>query len=280
MMLGTCCSLSARNWCTQDVRATGSRTAGDSNTAAGRGRRSSSTSHRTVAAARRSALDAQPRGDNRSCAAACHVATASGRKQPRRENVRLGGSGETASETESGRQLIPSVRRHHGHSYARHGGCRRRRDRRDRVRYVIPLRASRFRGVGSVEAGPAANNPGPRAVLRQHAPSATRQRTLEANGIDCGASVLGEAAYAASGTARAGSAVQSRPREGTSIGVAAPASVLQVSVRGRLVAPARLFRFLGRGITGARRLLAFALFPIVASAELGCLLVGQDVLPC
>ena len=37
------------------------------------------------------------------------------------------------------------------------------------------------------EAGPAANNPGPRAVLRRHAPSATRQRTLEANGIDCGA---------------------------------------------------------------------------------------------
>ena len=132
--------------------------------------------------------------------------------------------------------MIPPVRRHQGHSYARHGGCRRRRrDRRDRVRYLIPLRASRFRGVGSVEAGPAANNPGPRAVLRQHAPSATRQRTLEANGIDCGASVLGVAAYAASGTARAGRAVQS-PREGTSIGVAAPASVLQVSVRGRLVA--------------------------------------------
>ena len=37
------------------------------------------------------------------------------------------------------------------------------------------------------EAGPAANNPGLRAVLRRHAPSATRQRTLEANGIDCGA---------------------------------------------------------------------------------------------
>jgi hypothetical protein len=110
--------------------------------------------------------------------------------------------------------LIPPVRRHHGHSYARHGGCRRRRrDRRDRVRYLIPLRAGRIRGVGSVEAGPAAHNPGPRAVLRQHAPSATRQRTLEANGIDCGASVLGEAAYAASGTAPAGPAVQ-KPREG------------------------------------------------------------------
>ena len=37
------------------------------------------------------------------------------------------------------------------------------------------------------EAGPAANNPGLRAVLRRPAPSATRQRTLEANGIDCGA---------------------------------------------------------------------------------------------
>jgi hypothetical protein len=62
-------------------------------------------------------------------------------------------------------------------------------------------------------------------------------------------------------------------------GVAAPAPVLQVSVRGRLVAPTRLFRFLRRGITGARRLLAFALLPIVASAELCCLLVGQGVLP-
>jgi hypothetical protein len=75
--------------------------------------------------------------------------------------------------------------------YARHGGCRRRRrDRRDRVLYLIPFRASRFRGVGSVEAGSAANNLGPREVLRQHAPSATRQRTLGANGIDCGASVV------------------------------------------------------------------------------------------
>src|SRR5215218_8107596 len=37
------------------------------------------------------------------------------------------------------------------------------------------------------EASPAANNPGPSAVLRQHAPSATRQRTLEANRIDRGA---------------------------------------------------------------------------------------------
>jgi hypothetical protein len=159
--------------------------------------------------------------------------------------------------------------------YARHGGCRRRRrDRRDRVLYLIPLRASRFRGVGSVEAGSAANNLGPRAVLRQHAPSATRQRTLGANGIDCGASVVTPRAERL-----ALGAPSKAPEKGPSIGVAALASVLRVSVRGRLVAPARLFRFLGRGITGARRLLAFALFPIVASAELCCLFVGQDVLP-
>jgi hypothetical protein len=157
--------------------------------------------------------------------------------------------------------------------YARHGGCRRR-DRRDRVLYLIPLRASRFRGVGSVEAGSAANNLGPRAVLRQHAPSATRQRTLGANGIDCGASVVTPRAERL-----ALGAPSKAPEKGPSIGVAALASVLQVSIRGRLVAPARLFRFLGRGITGARRLLAFALFPIVASAELCCLFVGQDVLP-
>jgi hypothetical protein len=35
-------------------------------------------------------------------------------------------------------------------------------------------------------AGPAANNPGLRAVLRRHAPSATRQRTLEATGSTAG----------------------------------------------------------------------------------------------
>jgi hypothetical protein len=75
-----------------------------------------------------------------------------------------------------------------------------------------------------------------------------------------------------------GAPSEAAPRRRTSSGVAAPAPVLQVSVRGRLVAPARLFRFLGRGITGARRLLAFALFPIVASAELCRLLVGQGVL--
>jgi hypothetical protein len=54
------------------------------------------------------------------------------------------------------------------------------------------------------EAGPAANNPGLRAVLRRHAPSATRQRTLEANGIDCGAGPVYErSSYAASRTGRA-----------------------------------------------------------------------------
>jgi hypothetical protein len=98
----------------------------------------------------------------------------------------------------------PAAWRHHGHPYTRHGRCRRRRrDRRDCVRYLIPLPLAFCRGVGSIEAGPAANNPGPRAFLRQHAPSATRQRTLEANGSDCGASVVGGAAFAARGTARA-----------------------------------------------------------------------------
>jgi hypothetical protein len=49
------------------------------------------------------------------------------------------------------------------------------------------------------EAGPAANNPGLRAVLRRHAPSATRQRTLEANGIDCGAGPVLEAVVGSPG---------------------------------------------------------------------------------
>ena len=44
------------------------------------------------------------------------------------------------------------------------------------------------------KAGPAANNPGPRAVLRRHALRAQRQRTLEANGIDCGAGPLSKRA--------------------------------------------------------------------------------------
>jgi hypothetical protein len=53
------------------------------------------------------------------------------------------------------------------------------------------------------EAGPAATIPGLRAVLRRHAPSATRQRTLEAHGIDCGAGPVSErSSYAASSTAR------------------------------------------------------------------------------
>jgi hypothetical protein len=93
-----------------------------------------------------------------------------------------------------------------------------------------------------------------------------------------GASIQVGAGYALlRWTARA--PFKAAPAKRTSSGVGALGPVLQVSVRGRLVAPARLFRFLGRGITGARRLLAFALFPIVASAKLCCLLVGQDVLP-
>jgi len=54
-------------------------------------------------------------------------------------------------------------------------------------------RADSMESRVELEAGPAANNPGPRAVLRQHAPSATRQRTLEANGIDRGAGPVLEA---------------------------------------------------------------------------------------
>src|SRR6185503_16169608 len=54
-------------------------------------------------------------------------------------------------------------------------------------------RVAKFARAGLVEsrvdseAGPAANNLGPRAVLRRHALRAARQRTLEAHGIDCGA---------------------------------------------------------------------------------------------
>jgi hypothetical protein len=48
-------------------------------------------------------------------------------------------------------------------------------------------RADTFESRVEFEARPAANNPGPRAVLRRHAPSATRRCTLEANGIDRGA---------------------------------------------------------------------------------------------
>ena len=43
-----------------------------------------------------------------------------------------------------------------------------------------------------VSDGSVANNPGQRAVVRRRATSATRQRTMRANGIDCGASSLGE----------------------------------------------------------------------------------------
>jgi hypothetical protein len=74
-------------------------------------------------------------------------------------------------------------------------------------------------------------------------------------------------------------AVQSRPGRRTSSAAGAPIPVLQVSVRRRLAASACLFRFLGRRITGARRLLAFALLPILASAQLCGLLVCQGVLP-
>jgi hypothetical protein len=174
--------------------------------------------------------------------------------------------------------LIPPVRRHHGHSYARHGGCRRRRrDRRDRVCDLIPLRARRFRGVGFVEAGPAATIPARERFYANTRPARRGNAPLRQTGSTAGP-VFVSKRLTARAERLALAAPSKGPREGTSIGVAAPASVLQVSVRGRLVAPARLFRFLGRGITGARRLLAFALFPIVASAELCCLLVGQDVL--
>ena len=47
-------------------------------------------------------------------------------------------------------------------------------------------RADTIESSVEFEAGPAANNPGPRAVLRRHAPSATRQRTLEATGSTAG----------------------------------------------------------------------------------------------
>src|SRR5215211_7163131 len=55
-------------------------------------------------------------------------------------------------------------------------------------RRVVKLaRAGLIESRVEFEAGPAANNLGPRAVLRRHALRAARQRTLEANGIDCGA---------------------------------------------------------------------------------------------
>src|SRR5512144_3140749 len=60
-------------------------------------------------------------------------------------------------------------------------------------RSLQPRRVAKLARAGLIEsrvefeAGPAANNLGPRAVLRRHALRAARQRTLEANGIDCGA---------------------------------------------------------------------------------------------
>ena len=62
-----------------------------------------------------------------------------------------------------------------------------------------------------------------------------------------------------------------------SLGVAVLALVL--SVAGRLIASAGLLGLLGRGVTGTLRLLAFALFPIVAPAKLRCLLVSHGLSP-
>ena len=52
-----------------------------------------------------------------------------------------------------------------------------------------------------------------------------------------------------------------------------PGGVLRV----RGVAPAERFRVLRRGIARPRDLLALALFPVLASAPLRCLLLGQAV---
>jgi hypothetical protein len=82
------------------------------------------------------------------------------------------------------------------------GGSRPRRVWRRRVAKVA--RADPIESRVEFEAGPAANNSGLRAVLRRHAPSATRQRTLQANGIDCGAGPTSErGGYVASSAARA-----------------------------------------------------------------------------
>src|SRR5215204_4793023 len=76
-------------------------------------------------------------------------------------------------------------------------------------------RADSIESRVELEAGPAANNPGPRAVLRQHAPSATRQRTLEANGIDRGAGPVLEAVRRPRALPdRAGGADAREPRRG------------------------------------------------------------------
>jgi hypothetical protein len=100
-------------------------------------------------------------------------------------------AGAVSREEGPAKRLGNGVGWRHGHPHDRDRRSRHRsRHRRDPVRSLITLALARFRGVGFIEAGPAANNPGPRAVLRQPAPSAPRQRTLEANGVDCGASVL------------------------------------------------------------------------------------------
>ena len=72
-------------------------------------------------------------------------------------------------------------------TFARRGLGRPRRSERLAKTSSEIARADPTESRVGFQAGPAANNPGPRAVLRRHAPSATRQRTLEANGIDCGA---------------------------------------------------------------------------------------------
>jgi hypothetical protein len=85
----------------------------------------------------------------------------------------------SASPVDTGRSFRTQTRR--GRSGA-NIGCSRKEAKR--------VRSGRRVGVGCAKAGPAANNPGLRAVLRRLASSALRQRTLEANRIDCGASLL------------------------------------------------------------------------------------------
>jgi hypothetical protein len=81
------------------------------------------------------------------------------------------------------------------------------------------------------EAGPAANNPGLRAVLRRHARGATRQRTLEANGIDCGAGpVSGASRYAASSMTRPRLSAQASAGHAAR-GMAAPVARARLATR-------------------------------------------------
>jgi hypothetical protein len=58
-----------------------------------------------------------------------------------------------------------------------------------RSEWQLLARAGSIESRLKFEAGPAANIPGLRAVLRQHAPSATRQRTLKARERPRGRSV-------------------------------------------------------------------------------------------